>query len=84
MFDIHLRDMKSKSEASNIFSGGKFDIELLGQLDLQPNIYNEKIISLDMDKILYYIGLGVTIQQPVLQILGILGYLPVHPSTELR
>lgn len=41
-------------------------------------------MSLDVDKILYYIGLGVSVQQSVLEILGILGYLPVHPSTELR
>lgn len=83
-YDIWLRDLKAKPEASQIHSGQKMDIELLGQFDTQPNIYNEKIISLDIDKILYYLGLGVSCQQSLLEILGILGYLPVHPSTELR
>ena len=72
-FDIWLRDLKAKAEASQIHSGQKMDIELLGQFDTQPNIYNEKIISLDIDKILYYIGLGVSCQQQLLEILGILG-----------
>ena len=76
--------MKGKSEKSQLHSGGKVDIELLGQIDFQPNIYNEKVISMDIDKILYYIGLGVSVSTEVGEILGIFGYLPVHPSTELR
>jgi len=84
VFDIWLRDLKAKSEESQVHTGQKLDIELLGQYDGQPNYYNEKVISMDVDKILYYIGLGVSVQEPVLELLGILGYLPVHPGTELR
>ena len=65
--------MKAKAALSQIHTGQKIDVELLGQLDFQPNYYNEKVVALDIDKILYYIGLGVSVQEPVLQILGILG-----------
>lgn len=51
---------------------------------MQPNFWNEKIVNLDVDKILYYIGLGVTLQQDVAELLGTLGVLPVHPAARIR
>ena len=51
---------------------------------MQPNFWNEKVVNLDVDKILYYIGLGVTLQQDVAELLGTLGVLPVHPAARIR
>ena len=58
MFDIVLKDAKASHPAVALYSKEKENIELLGQYDGQPNKYNEKILSLDVEKILYYIGLG--------------------------
>lgn len=84
IFDIILHDRRVSHPADEIFSGRKWDVELLGQLDMQPNFWNEKIVNLDVDKILYYIGLGVTLQQDVAELLGTLGVLPVHPAARIR
>ena len=58
MFDIVLKDAKASHPAYALYSKEKENIELLGQYDGQPNKFNEKILSLDVEKILYYIGLG--------------------------
>ena len=61
LYDILLRDKRALQPALNIHTKNKVDIEILGQYDGNPNIYNEKILSLDVDKILYYLGLGLVV-----------------------
>ena len=58
IYDIVLKDTYAIHPALSLFSKHKENVELLGQYDGQPNKFNEKILSLDVEKILYYIGLG--------------------------
>lgn len=59
IYDIYLRDMASFGKPEDrIHRAEKVDLEMLGQYDGQPNFNNEKVLSLDVDKVLYYIGLG--------------------------
>ena len=59
IFDIVLRDQRAFGlPHSAEHHAKKIDLELLGQYDGYPNKNNEKVLSLDVDKVLYYIGLG--------------------------
>ena len=58
VYDIVLKDTHAIHPALSMFSKHKENVELLGQYDGQPNKFNEKILSLDVEKILYYVGLG--------------------------
>lgn len=84
IYDIVLKDTHAIHPALSMFSKHKENIELLGQYDGQPNKFNEKILSLDVEKILYYVGLGVSLGQDVAELLGLCGILPIHPQTNLR
>ena len=60
IFDIVLRDVKSYHKSFDaLHKAEKTDLELLGQYDGQPNRNNERVLSLDIDKVLYYIGCGM-------------------------
>lgn len=52
---------------------GKY-IEQLGSYDPLPNIYNEKLVSFNFDRIKYWIGCGAHPTKPVAKLLGV--YLP--------
>uniref|UniRef100_A0A1B6CJJ8 Small ribosomal subunit protein bS16m n=1 Tax=Clastoptera arizonana TaxID=38151 RepID=A0A1B6CJJ8_9HEMI len=58
-------------------------IEQLGTYDPIPNVYNEKLVSFNFERIGYWIGEGATISKPVAELLGLSGYLPIHPNTYL-
>ena len=49
---------------------GKY-IEQLGSYDPLPNIYNEKLVSLNFDRIKYWIGSGAHPTNPVSKLLGV-------------
>ncbi|BFY97195.1 hypothetical protein BsWGS_00235 [Bradybaena similaris] len=55
--------------------------EQLGTYDPLPNIYNEKLVSLDVERIKYHIAKGVVFSKPVELLLGLSGLLPVHPMS---
>uniref|UniRef100_A0A1A8BHF3 Small ribosomal subunit protein bS16m n=1 Tax=Nothobranchius kadleci TaxID=1051664 RepID=A0A1A8BHF3_NOTKA len=59
---------------------GKY-IEQLGTYDPLPNIYNEKLISFNFDRIKYWIGCGAHPTKPVAKLLGLSGFFPLHPMT---
>ncbi|XP_035009046.1 28S ribosomal protein S16, mitochondrial [Hippoglossus stenolepis] len=59
---------------------GKY-IEQLGSYDPLPNIYNEKLVSLNFDRIKYWIGCGAHPTNPVSKLLGLAGFFPLHPMT---
>lgn len=49
---------------------GKY-IEQLGSYDPLPNIYNEKLVSFNFDRIKYWIGCGAHPTKPVAKLLGV-------------
>ncbi|XP_071350958.1 small ribosomal subunit protein bS16m [Trachinotus anak] len=59
---------------------GKY-IEQLGSYDPLPNIYNEKLVSFNFDRIKYWIGCGAHPTKPVAKLLGLAGFFPLHPMT---
>ncbi|MED6242747.1 hypothetical protein ATANTOWER_009207 [Ataeniobius toweri] len=59
---------------------GKY-IEQLGTFDPLPNIYNEKLVSFNFDRIKYWIGCGAHPTKPVAKLLGLSGFFPLHPMT---
>ncbi|KAG7189692.1 hypothetical protein KM043_017362 [Ampulex compressa] len=56
-------------------------IEQVGSYDPIPNMYNEKLISFDFERIQYWLGKGAKMSEPVEQLLGLAGFLPVHPTS---
>lgn len=59
---------------------GKY-IEQLGSYDPLPNIYNEKLVSFNFDRIKYWMGCGAHPTKPVAKLLGLAGFFPLHPMT---
>ncbi|XP_034544841.1 28S ribosomal protein S16, mitochondrial [Notolabrus celidotus] len=56
-------------------------IEQLGTYDPLPNVYNEKLVSFNFDRIKYWIGCGAHPSKPVAKLLGLAGFFPLHPMT---
>lgn len=56
-------------------------IEQLGTYDPMPNERNEKLVSFNCERIQYWIGEGAEISEPVAELLGLSGFLPVHPRS---
>ncbi|KAK4884315.1 hypothetical protein RN001_000586 [Aquatica leii] len=58
-------------------------IEQLGTYDPLPNEHNEKLVSLNYERIQYWIGNGADTSKPVDHLLGLAGFFPVHPKQYL-
>nr|CAD7394848.1 unnamed protein product [Timema cristinae] len=56
-------------------------IEQIGSFDPLTNKYNEKLVSLNFERIKYWIGHGAIPSTPVAELLGLAGFFPVHPRT---
>ncbi|KOX81198.1 putative 28S ribosomal protein S16, mitochondrial [Melipona quadrifasciata] len=59
-------------------------IEQLGSYDPLPNKYNEKLISLNFERIKYWLGQKALVSKPVAIMLGLCGYFPIHPRTYMK
>ncbi|XP_029005490.1 28S ribosomal protein S16, mitochondrial [Betta splendens] len=59
---------------------GKY-MEQLGTYDPLPNTHNEKLVSLNFDRIKYWIGCGAHPTKSVAKLLGLSGFFPLHPMT---
>ncbi|KAI6174703.1 28S ribosomal protein S16, mitochondrial [Aphelenchoides bicaudatus] len=60
-------------------------IEQLGTYDPLPNYNNEKLASLNIGRIKYWIGeRNARVTVPLLEILGLAGLLPIHPRTYIN
>jgi small subunit ribosomal protein S16 len=46
-----------------------------------PNSSNEKLVALNLDRIRYWLGQGAGLSDPVAELLGLSGFLPIHPRT---
>ncbi|CAH0598332.1 unnamed protein product [Chrysodeixis includens] len=56
-------------------------IEQLGSYDPMPNTNNEKLVALNLERIKYWLGNGAHISTPVAELLGLSGFLPIHPRS---
>ena len=56
-------------------------IEQVGTYDPLPNPQNEKLCSLNLERIQHYLAGGISVETPVAQLLGLAGLLPNHPTT---
>uniref|UniRef100_A0A915DZV1 Small ribosomal subunit protein bS16m n=1 Tax=Ditylenchus dipsaci TaxID=166011 RepID=A0A915DZV1_9BILA len=60
-------------------------IEQLGTFDPMPNVNEEKLVSLNLERVKYWIGVrNARVGVSVLELLGLAGLLPVHPKTFIR
>lgn len=48
------------------------------------NEHGEKLVSLNFERIRYWVGSGAHISLPVAELLGISGFYPIHPKTYMR
>ena len=58
--------------------------EQIGTYDPLPNKDNEKLVSLNMDRLKYWLSTGAEPSIPVSQLLGLAGILPIYISTILK
>jgi len=56
-------------------------IEQIGTYDPLSNQFNERLVSLNYERIRYWIGKGAHLSNPVAELLGLSGFLPIHPRT---
>ncbi|XP_033223773.1 probable 28S ribosomal protein S16, mitochondrial [Belonocnema kinseyi] len=59
-------------------------IEQLGTYDALPNKFDEKLVSFNFERIMYWIGQGAHVSRPVIELLGISGFYPIHPRTYIK
>ncbi|XP_066938194.1 small ribosomal subunit protein bS16m [Macrobrachium rosenbergii] len=58
-----------------------FVIEQLGTYDPMVNSRGEKLCSLNLERVSYWIGEGADISQSCSVLFGLAGLLPIHPKT---
>ncbi|KAK9501262.1 hypothetical protein O3M35_012005 [Rhynocoris fuscipes] len=56
-------------------------IEQVGVYDPLPNDKNEQLVCFNFERIKYWIADGARISNPVAELLGLAGFLPIHPRT---
>ncbi|CAD7013857.1 probable 28S ribosomal protein S16, mitochondrial [Ceratitis capitata] len=56
-------------------------IEQVGTYDPMPNVQKERLVSFNFERIRYWLGRGAHLSTPAAELLGIAGFLPIHPRT---
>ncbi|KAM9301678.1 small ribosomal subunit protein bS16m [Gastrophryne carolinensis] len=56
-------------------------LDKLGTYDPLPNMYNEKLVSLNIERIKFWLASGAHTTKPVAKLLGLAGFFPLHPMT---
>ncbi|KAF6211551.1 hypothetical protein GE061_012064 [Apolygus lucorum] len=59
-------------------------IEQLGTYDPMPNHKKEQLVSLNVERIQYWIGEGAAVSGPCSELFGLAGILPIHPETYMK
>lgn len=59
-------------------------LEQVGVYDPIPNVYNEKLVSFNYERIQYWLTKGAQVSKPVAELLGLAGFFPIHPRTYMR
>ncbi|XP_066291440.1 small ribosomal subunit protein bS16m-like [Branchiostoma lanceolatum] len=55
--------------------------EQLGTYDPLPNDFNEKLVSFNYERLKHWLAMGATPTKAVAQLLGLSGFLPLHPMS---
>lgn len=55
--------------------------EQLGSYDPMPNLYQEKLIAFNFERLRYWLAKGAHCTKPVEKLLGLAGFFPVHPMS---
>lgn len=58
--------------------------EQLGTFDPIPNIHGEQLVSLNLSRISELLSRGIEPTKPLAELLGLSGFLPIHPRTYLE
>jgi len=56
-------------------------LEQLGTYDPHANAHGEKLVALNIERILYWLSQGVKVEIHAGRLLGLAGLIPQHPST---
>ncbi|OXA63888.1 probable 28S ribosomal protein S16, mitochondrial [Folsomia candida] len=56
-------------------------VEQLGTYDPMPNLENQKLLSLNVERTRYWMGQGAIFSTPIAKLLGQVGFLDIHPQT---
>ncbi|XP_059479119.1 small ribosomal subunit protein bS16m [Neocloeon triangulifer] len=56
-------------------------IEQVGTYDPLPNEKNQKLVAFNFERVQHWLARGVNLTYPVAELLGLAGYLPLHPRT---
>ena len=56
-------------------------IEQVGSYDPIPNQNNEKLVAFNYERIQHWMARGATLSLPVAELLGLSGFLPLHPKS---
>eukprot|EP00092_Neocalanus_flemingeri_P053804 GFUD01063304.1.p1 GENE.GFUD01063304.1~~GFUD01063304.1.p1 ORF type:complete len:137 (-),score=47.29 GFUD01063304.1:354-764(-) len=56
-------------------------VEQVGTYDPSTNSHNEKLVSLNLERLQVYLAGGVQLSRPVAQLMGLAGLTPQHPDT---
>ncbi|XP_076068556.1 mitochondrial ribosomal protein S16 [Oratosquilla oratoria] len=59
-------------------------IEQLGTYDPMINSNSEKLCSLNLERINYWIGCGASISTPCAELFGLAGLIPIHPTSYIK
>ncbi|XP_037090613.1 probable 28S ribosomal protein S16, mitochondrial [Pollicipes pollicipes] len=61
-------------------------LEQLGVYDPMPNINNERLLSINFERLQHWLGQrkSVEVTLPVQQLLGLVGFFPVHPRSYIQ
>ncbi|CAI9717388.1 probable 28S ribosomal protein S16, mitochondrial [Octopus vulgaris] len=56
-------------------------IEQIGTYDPTVNKFGESLVAVNFSRLKYYVGAGAQFSKPVAELLGLSGFLPIHPRS---
>nr|CAG4652343.1 EOG090X0KAD [Triops cancriformis] len=59
-------------------------VEQLGTYDPLPNIDNQKLVAVNFERMQHWIASGADLTDPVAELLGLSGFLPMHYKTYIK
>ncbi|KAL3313013.1 37S ribosomal protein S16, mitochondrial [Cichlidogyrus casuarinus] len=69
---------------SNLKKTKELGIEQIGSWDPLPNAHGEQLIGINVNRLMYWLGKRAQPTTAVAQLLGLGGFLPIHPRTYLK